>query len=166
MRAFPQGIKPPDPTVALPLVEELGNSHGLRDSLASRSAFEGSSVILLVYCITTRSLPRSPPADGARLRSRSSAYCRSVGAIQMVSSVQDAMVPVASSAVAWVVTHWMIHRTRNVARTTPAPAQESWSHRGGLGLSPANYGSPTRASVASRDSVAAPWSVDGAPLFD
>ena len=84
----------------------------------------------------------------------------------MVSSVQDAMVPVASNAVAWVVTHWMIHRTRNVARTAPAPAQESWSHRGGLGLSPANYGSPTRASVASRDSVAAPWSVDGAPLFD
>ena len=43
----------------------------------------------------------------------------------MVSSVQDAMVPIAKSAVAWVITHWMIHRTIKVARTTHAPAQES-----------------------------------------
>ena len=84
----------------------------------------------------------------------------------MVSSVQDAMVPIAKSAVAWVVTHWMIYWTRKMARATPAPAQESWSHRGGLGLMPTIDGSPTRASVASCNFVAVPWSIDGAPLVD
>ena len=74
------------------------------------------------------------------------------------------MAKVVNRAEAWADTHWMIYWTRKVAKTTPMPAQESWSHQGSLGLVSLVGGSPTRASPTSCDSVTALWSVDGATL--
>ena len=102
--------------------------------------------------------------DGTCLRSRSSARCRSTGVVLTDSSVQSAMAKVVNRAEAWADTHWMIYWTRKVAKTTPMPAQESWSHQGSLGLVSLVGGSPTRASATSCDSVTALWSVDGATL--
>ena len=92
-----------------------------------------------------------PPADVMRLPSRSSARFGSTGVVLTDSSVQSAMAKV-------------VNRTRKVAKTTPMPAQESWSHQGSLGLVSLVGGSPTRASAMSCDSVTALWSVDGATL--
>ena len=80
------------------------------------------------------------------------------------SSVQIAMAKVVNSAETWADTHWMIYWARKVARTTPMPAQESWSHQGSLGLVSLVGGSPTRASAMSHDSVIALWSLDGTTL--
>ena len=110
------------------------------------------------------SCPSAIRADGMRLHSRSSARCRSTGAVLTDSNVQNAIAKVVKSAVAWSDTHWMIYWTRKVAKTTPMPAQESWSHQGSLGLVSLVEGSPTRASAMSCDSVTALWSVDGATL--
>ena len=68
------------------------------------------------------------------LHSRSSARCRSIGAVLTDSSVQNAMNKVVNSTEAWADTHWMIYWTRKVGKTTPMPTQESWSHQGSLGL--------------------------------
>ena len=71
---------------------------------------------------------------------------------------------VVKSTEAWADTHWMIYWTRKAAKTTPMPAQESWSHQGSLGhVSPVG-GSLTCTSAMSYDSVMALWSVDGATL--
>ena len=80
------------------------------------------------------------------------------------SNVQNAMAKVVNSAEAWADTHWMIYRTRKVAKTTPMPAQENWSHQVSLSLVSLVGGSPTCTSKMSRDSVTALWSVDGATL--
>ena len=53
-----------------------------------------------------------------------------------------------------------------MARTTPTPAQESWSLQGSLGCVSLIDGSLTHASAASYDSIIALWSVDGTTLVD
>ena len=103
-------------------------------------------------------------ADGTRLRSRSSAKCRSIGAVLTDSSVQNTMTKVVNGAEAWADTHWMIYWTRKLAKTTPRPAQESCSHQGSLGPVSQVGGSPTYASATSRDSVTELWSIAGATL--
>ena len=80
------------------------------------------------------------------------------------SSVQNAMANVVNSAEAWADTHWMIYWTRKVAKTTPMPAQESWSRQSSLGLVSLVGFSSTRAPTMSRDSIIALWSVNGATL--
>ena len=103
-------------------------------------------------------------AEWMRLRSRSSARCRSTGGVLTDSSVQNAMAKIVKSTKAWADTHWMIYWTRKVAKTTPMPTQESWSHQGSLGRASLVGGSPTHASAMSHDSITTLWSVDGATL--
>ena len=74
------------------------------------------------------------------------------------------MAKVVDSAEAWADNHWMIYCTKKVAKTTPMPAQESWSHPGSLGLVSLVGGSPTRSSTTFHDSITALWSIDGATL--
>ena len=109
-------------------------------------------------------MPAARASAGALPLTRSSTRCQSIGAVLTNSSVQNAIAKVVNSAEAWADTHWMIYWTRKVAKTTPMPAQESWSHQGSLGLVSLVGVSPTRASTMSRDSVTALWSVDGATL--
>ena len=118
----------------------------------------------MVWNMPTWSLPWSPAADRMRLRGRSFTRCRITGAVLTDSSVQSALAKVVNSAEAWDDTHWMIYWTRKVAKTTPMPAQESWSHQGSLGLMSLVGGSPTRTSATFCDSVTALWSIDGATL--
>ena len=69
-------------------------------------------------------------ADGACLRSRLSAsYCR-VGAILMVSHVQEMILSHMITAIAWDSTHWIIYMTNKVATTAPRPAHTSWDQGG------------------------------------
>ena len=111
---------------------------------------------------TTNLLPKS--ADGTHLRSRSATRCWSTGAVLTDSRVQNAMVKVVKSAEAWADTHWIIHWIRKVAKTTPTPAQESWSHQGSLGRVSLVGVSPTCTSATFHDSVTALWSIIGATL--
>ena len=60
----------------------------------------------------------------------------------------------------------MIYWTRKVAKTTPTPAQESWSHQGSLGRVSLVEGNPARASATFYDSIMALWSIDGTALVD
>ena len=165
MRDSSSGMNPLDPDAPWAL---LLTGPGIPQEMVGLRAFwdaaDGFPGAFLVWNTPTWSLPRSPAADGTRLRSRSSARCRSTGAVLTDSSVQSAMAKVVNRAEAWADTHWMIYWTRKVAKTTPMPAQESWSHQGSLGLVSLVGGSPTRTSTMSCDSVTALWSVDGATL--
>ena len=104
------------------------------------------------------------PADGTHLHNRSSTRCRSTRAVLTDSSVQNAIAKVVKSAETYAATHWMIYCTRKVAKTTPRPAQVSWSHQGSLCRVSLVGDSPTRASSISYDSIMVLWSVDGATL--
>ena len=110
------------------------------------------------------SLPWSPAADGTRLHSRSSTRYQSTGVLLTDSRVQNAMAKVVKSAEACTDTHWIIYWTRNMAKTTPMPTQESWSYQSSLGRVSLVGGSPTHASAMSCDSVTALWCVVGATL--
>ena len=75
----------------------------------------------MLFCSLGVGIVLAYHADGARLHSRSSASCCRVGAILMVSHVQEMILSHMIIAVAWHSTHWMIYMTRKVATTAPRP---------------------------------------------